>query len=196
MMLPSVVLLCDLRARRVQDCQSWEPPSQLPGFPEPPLSSPGDGRDVIRDSVEEAETEQPQEQGQLRAVQWLCYFYSVIKPRKAQCVIYHKLQLSLTHKVADKVLEGQILEAISQLYLSLGTEWAYKSVLDYTKRSLEIFIDLQRKEEAAHAWLQAGKIYYILRQSELVDLYIQTNARGLDVTMVLPLYLMTSSNHE
>ncbi|XP_077822725.1 SH3 domain and tetratricopeptide repeat-containing protein 1-like [Macaca mulatta] len=63
MMLASVVLLlCDLRARRVQDCQSWEPPSQLPGFPEPPLSTPGDGRDVIRGSVEETETEQPQEQ--------------------------------------------------------------------------------------------------------------------------------------
>ena len=46
---------------------------------------------------------------------------------------------------------------------------AYKSSLDYTKRSLGIFIDLQRKEEA-HAWLQAGKIYYLLRQSELVDL--------------------------
>ncbi|KAL4692533.1 hypothetical protein H8959_016343 [Pygathrix nigripes] len=37
---------------------------------------------------------------------------------------------------------------------------------------LGIFIDLQNKEEA-HAWLQAGKIYYILWQSELVDLYIQ-----------------------
>ncbi|XP_030782461.1 SH3 domain and tetratricopeptide repeat-containing protein 1-like isoform X2 [Rhinopithecus roxellana] len=49
---------------------------------------------------------------------------------------------------------------------------AYRSTLDYTKRSLGIFIDLQKKEEA-HAWLQAGKIYYILRQSELVDLYIQ-----------------------
>lgn len=48
MMLPSVVLLCDVRACRVQDDQSWEPPSQLPGFLEPPLSSPGDGRDVIR----------------------------------------------------------------------------------------------------------------------------------------------------
>ncbi|XP_065387171.2 SH3 domain and tetratricopeptide repeat-containing protein 1-like [Macaca fascicularis] len=50
---------------------------------------------------------------------------------------------------------------------------AYKSSLDYTKRSLGIFIDLQKKEKEAHAWLQAGKIYYILRQSELVDLYIQ-----------------------
>ncbi|XP_077854097.1 uncharacterized protein LOC144329461 isoform X1 [Macaca mulatta] len=57
---------------------------------------------------------------------------------------------------------------------------AYKSALDYTKRSLEIFIDLQRKEAAAHAWLQAGKIYYILRQSELVDLYIQV-AQNVDL---------------
>uniref|UniRef100_A0A5F7ZM50 Uncharacterized protein n=1 Tax=Macaca mulatta TaxID=9544 RepID=A0A5F7ZM50_MACMU len=69
---------------------------------------------------------------------------------------------------------GQLLETTSQLYLSLGTERdsrAYKSALDYTKRSLGIFIDLQKKEKEAHAWLQAGKIYYILRQSELVDLY-------------------------
>ncbi|XP_065397662.1 SH3 domain and tetratricopeptide repeat-containing protein 1-like isoform X2 [Macaca fascicularis] len=89
-------------------------------------------------------------------------------PSEAQCVIYHELQLSLARKVADKVLEGHILKTISQLYLSLGMEQAYKSALDYTKRSLGIFIDLQRKEKEAYAWLQAGKIYYILRQSELV----------------------------
>ncbi|XP_077850317.1 uncharacterized protein LOC144339526 isoform X1 [Macaca mulatta] len=41
-------------------------------------------------------------------------------PSEAQCVIYHELQLSLARKVADKVLEGQPLETISQLYLSLG----------------------------------------------------------------------------
>uniref|UniRef100_A0A2K5MGF8 SH3 domain and tetratricopeptide repeats 1 n=1 Tax=Cercocebus atys TaxID=9531 RepID=A0A2K5MGF8_CERAT len=112
-------------------------------------------------------------ESQLRAVQRLCYFYSAVMPSEAQCVIYHELQLSLARKVADKVLEGQLLETISQLYLSLGTERAYKSALDYTKRSLGIFIDLQKKEKEAHAWLQAGKIYYLLRQSELVDLYIQ-----------------------
>lgn len=50
---------------------------------------------------------------------------------------------------------------------------AYKAALDYTKRSLGIFIDLQEKEKEAHAWLQAGKIYYLLQQDELVDLYIQ-----------------------
>ncbi|XP_026306841.1 SH3 domain and tetratricopeptide repeat-containing protein 1-like [Piliocolobus tephrosceles] len=89
--------------------------------------------------------------GQLRAVQWLCYFYSVVMPSEAQCVIYHELQLSLALKVADKGL--QIHSGLQQ-------------------RSLGIFIDLQKKEEV-RACLQAEKIYYILRQSELVDLYIQ-----------------------
>ncbi|XP_069924095.1 SH3 domain and tetratricopeptide repeat-containing protein 1 isoform X1 [Oryctolagus cuniculus] len=112
-------------------------------------------------------------EGQLRAVQHLCHFYSSVAPREAQCVVYHEFQLALARRAADKVLEGQLLETISRLYLALGTERAYRSALDYTKRSLGIFIDLQKKEKEAHAWLQAGKIYYVLRQSELVDLYIQ-----------------------
>ncbi|XP_049742647.1 SH3 domain and tetratricopeptide repeat-containing protein 1 isoform X2 [Elephas maximus indicus] len=112
-------------------------------------------------------------ESQLRAVQRLCHFYSSVLPNEAQCVIYHEFQLSLACRKADKALEGQLLDTISQLYLSLGTERAYKSALDYTKRSLGIFIDLQEKEKEAHAWLQAGKIYYILQQHELVDLYIQ-----------------------
>ncbi|XP_023109185.2 SH3 domain and tetratricopeptide repeat-containing protein 1 isoform X1 [Felis catus] len=112
-------------------------------------------------------------EGQLRAVQRLCHFYSTVMPSEAQCVVYHEFQLSLARRVADKVLEGQLLETISRLYLSLGTERAYRSALDYTKRSLGIFIDLQKKEKEAHAWLQAGKIYYILQQNELVDVYLQ-----------------------
>uniref|UniRef100_UPI0040387F4B SH3 domain and tetratricopeptide repeat-containing protein 1 isoform X1 n=1 Tax=Callospermophilus lateralis TaxID=76772 RepID=UPI0040387F4B len=112
-------------------------------------------------------------ESQLQAVQQLCHFYSSVMPNEAQSVIYHEFQLTLARRIADKVLEGQLLEAISHLYLSLGTERAYKSALDYTKRSLGIFIDLQKKEKEAYAWLQAGKIYYILRQDELVDLYIQ-----------------------
>ncbi|ELK32951.1 SH3 domain and tetratricopeptide repeat-containing protein 1 [Myotis davidii] len=105
-------------------------------------------------------------ESQLRAVQRLCHFYS-------SCVVYHEFQLTLARRAADKALEGQLLETISRLYLSLGTERAYRSALDYTKRSLGIFIDLQEKEKEAHAWLQAGKIYYLLQQNELVDLYIQ-----------------------
>ncbi|XP_013362224.1 PREDICTED: SH3 domain and tetratricopeptide repeat-containing protein 1 isoform X2 [Chinchilla lanigera] len=112
-------------------------------------------------------------ESQLQAVQRLCHFHSCIAPDEAQCVVYLELQLTLARRAADKALEGQLLEAISRLYLSLGTERAYKSALDYTKRSLGIFIDLQKKEKEAYAWLQAGKIYYILRQNELVDLYIQ-----------------------
>lgn len=63
---------------------------------------------------------------------------------------------------------------------------AYKSALDYTKRSLGIFIDLQQKEKEARAWLQAGKIYYILRQNELVDLYIQVRSVLAGCTGSLP----------
>ncbi|XP_043827624.1 SH3 domain and tetratricopeptide repeat-containing protein 1 [Dromiciops gliroides] len=112
-------------------------------------------------------------ESQLQAIQFLCHFYSSVVPNEAQCVIYNEYQLSLARRMSDKGLEGQLLETISQLYLSLGTERAYKSALEYTKRSLGIFIDLQKKEKEAYAWLQAGKIYYILRQTELVDLYIQ-----------------------
>uniref|UniRef100_G1NJL9 SH3 domain-containing protein n=1 Tax=Meleagris gallopavo TaxID=9103 RepID=G1NJL9_MELGA len=112
-------------------------------------------------------------ESQLQAIKLLCQFYSTVVPNEAQCVIYNEYQLSLARKMSNKVLEGQILETISQLYLSLGTERAYRSALEYTKRSLGIFIDLQKKEREAHAWLRAGKIYYILRQNELVDLYIQ-----------------------
>ncbi|CAH2299735.1 SH3 domain and tetratricopeptide repeat-containing 1 [Pelobates cultripes] len=112
-------------------------------------------------------------ESQLQATQLLCNFYNTVVINEAQCIIYNEYQLSLARKMADKVLEGQVLEKISQLYLSLGTERACKSALEYTKRSLGIFIDLQRKEKEAYAWLWAGKIYYILGQNELVDLYIQ-----------------------
>ncbi|XP_040449192.1 SH3 domain and tetratricopeptide repeat-containing protein 1 isoform X1 [Falco naumanni] len=112
-------------------------------------------------------------ESQLQAIKLLCQFYSTVVPDEAQCVIYNEYQLSLARKMSNKVLEGQILETISQLYLSLGTERAYRSALEYTKRSLGIFIDLQKKEKEAYAWLRAGKIYYFLRQNELVDLYIQ-----------------------
>ncbi|KFV87047.1 SH3 domain and tetratricopeptide repeat-containing protein 1, partial [Struthio camelus australis] len=112
-------------------------------------------------------------ESQLQAIKLLCQFYSTVIPNEAQCVIYNEYQLSLARKMSNKDLEGQILETISQLYLSLGTERAYRSALEYTKRSLGIFIDLQKKEKEAYAWLRAGKIYYILRQNELVDLYIQ-----------------------
>lgn len=50
---------------------------------------------------------------------------------------------------------------------------ANRCALDYTKRSIGICIDMGRKRKEAHGWLQAGKIYHILKQTELVDLYVQ-----------------------
>ncbi|MBN3300659.1 S3TC1 protein, partial [Amia calva] len=110
---------------------------------------------------------------QLQATRQLSHFYNTVYPNQAQCIIYNEYQLSLVRKAGDKNQEGEILETISQLYFSLGTERAYRSALEYTKRSLGIFIDLKKKEKEAYAWLQAGKIYHILQQNELVDLYIQ-----------------------
>lgn len=50
---------------------------------------------------------------------------------------------------------------------------AYRAALDSTKCSLGIFIDLGDRQKEAFAWLQAGKIYQLLGQPELVDVYVQ-----------------------
>uniref|UniRef100_A0A670YA66 SH3 domain and tetratricopeptide repeats 1 n=1 Tax=Pseudonaja textilis TaxID=8673 RepID=A0A670YA66_PSETE len=92
--------------------------------------------------------------GQLQAVQHLCHFHSAVVPDPAQCVFYNEYQLTLAKKMSDKVMEGQALQRGS--FQSLG-----------------IFIDLQAKNKEAQAWLQAGRIYYALRENELVDVYIQ-----------------------
>uniref|UniRef100_A0A3B4DTS4 SH3 domain-containing protein n=1 Tax=Pygocentrus nattereri TaxID=42514 RepID=A0A3B4DTS4_PYGNA len=112
-------------------------------------------------------------ESQLQATRRLCHLYGEVCPDEAQCIIYNEHQLNLLRQTGDITLEGEILEKISQLYLSLGTEKANRTALDYTKRSLGIFIDLGKKRKEAHGWLQAGKIYHILKQSELVELYVQ-----------------------
>ncbi|XP_070945687.1 SH3 domain and tetratricopeptide repeat-containing protein 1-like isoform X2 [Macaca nemestrina] len=94
---------------------------------------------------------------QLRAVHRLCYFYSTVMPSEAQCVIYHELQLSLARKVADKVLEGQLLETISQLYLSLGTKRACRSALDYTKEVWGFSLTFRRKRRRRMPGCKQGR---------------------------------------
>lgn len=54
-----------------------------------------------------------------------------------------------------------------------GAFRAYRAALDCTKSSLALFIDLGWKEKEASGWLQSGKIYHLLGQTELVDLYLQ-----------------------
>ncbi|KAB5579281.1 hypothetical protein PHYPO_G00193310 [Pangasianodon hypophthalmus] len=110
---------------------------------------------------------------QLQATRHLCQLYSEACPDEVQCIIYNEHQLNLLHQTGDRTLEAEILEKISQLYLSLGTKKANRYALDYTKRSIGIYIDMGRKRKEAHGWLQAGKIYHILKQTELVDLYVQ-----------------------
>ncbi|KAG2465895.1 S3TC1 protein, partial [Polypterus senegalus] len=64
-------------------------------------------------------------ESQLQAAQLLCYFYREVCPNEAQCIIYSEYLLLLAQKTGDKVLEGETLETISQLYFGLGTERSF-----------------------------------------------------------------------
>ncbi|XP_028995835.1 SH3 domain and tetratricopeptide repeat-containing protein 1 isoform X2 [Betta splendens] len=110
---------------------------------------------------------------QLAATRKLCELYSLESADQGQCIIYSRHQIQLLRQSGDRAEEADALEAISRLYLTLGTERAYRAALDYTKSSLAIFIDLGRREKEAYGWLKAGSIYQLLGQTELVDLYVQ-----------------------
>ncbi|XP_035459634.2 SH3 domain and tetratricopeptide repeat-containing protein 1 isoform X1 [Scophthalmus maximus] len=115
---------------------------------------------------------------QLTATRNLCNLYRFETPHQAQCIIYSEHQVQLLRRKGDREQEGDALEAINHLYIILGTDRAYRAALDYTKSSLGIFIDLGCREKEAFAWLQAGKIYHLLGQTELVDLYVEV-AQGV-----------------
>lgn len=75
---------------------------------------------------------------------------------------------AVRHHILLKRLQTALLK-----FLVMSSHRSNRAALDYTKQSLGIFIDLGRKRKEAHAWLQSGKIYHILQQTELVDLYVQ-----------------------
>lgn len=77
----------------------------------------------------------------------------------------------------------------------MSSHRANRAALDYTKRSLGIFIDLGRKRKEAHAWLQAGKIYHILQQTELVDLYVQVTTAFIQLSFPCILKNYCDSNY-
>ncbi|XP_019204412.1 SH3 domain and tetratricopeptide repeat-containing protein 1 isoform X4 [Oreochromis niloticus] len=110
---------------------------------------------------------------ELSVTRCLCRLYECKIPNQVQWIIYSQHQVQLLRRTGYREQEGEALEAISQIYLSIGTEQAYRAALDYTKTSLGIFIDLGCKEKEAYGWLQAGKIYQLLGQIELVDIYVQ-----------------------
>lgn len=49
--------------------------------------------------------------------------------------------------------------------------------LDYSKQSLRISIDLGKRQEESETWLQVGRIYYLIHEDELADMYLQVRQR-------------------
>ncbi|MBN3276824.1 S3TC2 protein, partial [Polyodon spathula] len=129
---------------------------------------------------------------QLHAAKSLSCFYEKVLPRFGQCIIYYEHCVALSRQLKDKRLEGELLETLSKLYSSLKTEKSYRKSLDYTKQSLRISIDLGKTYKEAETWLQAGRIYYMIRENELVEMYLQaaikTAQRMNDSYFVMRIY--------
>ncbi|NXJ28807.1 S3TC2 protein, partial [Dicrurus megarhynchus] len=129
---------------------------------------------------------------QLHVTECLCHFYSKVCPDLQACITYHEHWASLARQLQDRELEGNARQALSQLYQALGTPEALRQSLDCTKQSLRIFIDLEEAVKAAEAWLQAGKLYYLLQEDELVEMYfqaaIQTALKWDNFSLAMDLY--------
>ncbi|KAM4892799.1 SH3 domain and tetratricopeptide repeat-containing protein 2 [Sylvia borin] len=129
---------------------------------------------------------------QLHVTECLCHFYSRVCPDLQSCITYHEHWASLARQLQDRELEGNARQALSQLYQALGTPQALRQSLECTKQSLRIFIDLEEAARAAEAWLQAGKLYYLLQEDELVEMYfqaaIQTALKGDNFSLAMELY--------
>uniref|UniRef100_A0A673W1Y2 SH3 domain and tetratricopeptide repeats 2 n=1 Tax=Salmo trutta TaxID=8032 RepID=A0A673W1Y2_SALTR len=90
-----------------------------------------------------------------------------------QSILYYEHCVSVSRDLKDKRLEGEYLEILSSLYLSLNTEKSSRKSLDYSKQSLRISIDLGKRKEESETWLQVGRIYYLIHEDELADMYLQ-----------------------
>ncbi|KAG5270257.1 hypothetical protein AALO_G00190580 [Alosa alosa] len=94
-----------------------------------------------------------------------------------QSIIYYEHCVALARQLRDKRLEGEFLEILGSLYLSINTHRSSLRSLDCTKQSLRICIDLGKRREEAESWLHAGRIYYLLQEDELTDMYLQAAVR-------------------
>lgn len=59
------------------------------------------------------------------------------------------------------------------IYIKILNCRSSRKSLDYTKQSLRISIDLGKREEESETWLQVGRIYYLIQEDELADMYLQ-----------------------
>ncbi|XP_073932793.1 SH3 domain and tetratricopeptide repeat-containing protein 2 isoform X3 [Castor canadensis] len=129
---------------------------------------------------------------QLQVTRSLCHFYSSVSPNPEACITYHEHWLALAQQLRDREMEGRLLESLGQLYRNLNTARSLRQSLTCIKNSLRIFIDLGEKDKAAEAWLGAGRLYYLIQEDELVELYlqaaIQTALRSEEPSLALKLY--------
>uniref|UniRef100_A0A8D0KY07 SH3 domain and tetratricopeptide repeats 2 n=1 Tax=Strix occidentalis caurina TaxID=311401 RepID=A0A8D0KY07_STROC len=125
---------------------------------------------------------------QLHIIESLCHFYSKVSPSLQACITYHEHWVSLAQQLQDRELEGNVRQTLSQLYQAL----ALRQSLDCTKQSLRIFIDLEETVKAAEAWLQAGRLYYLMQEDELVEMYfqaaVQTALKRENFSLAMDLY--------
>lgn len=135
---------------------------------------------------------------QLHVTEALCHFYSQVCPSPQACITYHEHRVSLAQKLQDRELEGNVRQTLSQLYQALGTPEALRQSLDCTKQSLRIFIDLEETGKAAEAWLQAGRLYYLMQEDELVEMYfqaaIETALKAENFSLAMDLYEKAGDN--
>ncbi|NXP11074.1 S3TC2 protein, partial [Thinocorus orbignyianus] len=129
---------------------------------------------------------------QLHITESLCHFYSKVSPNLQACITYHEHWISLAQQLQDREMEGNARQILSQLYQALGTSKALRQSLDCTKQCLRIFIDLEETVKAAEAWLQAGRLYYLMQEDELVEMYfqaaIQTALKRENFSLAMDLY--------
>ncbi|XP_028314981.1 SH3 domain and tetratricopeptide repeat-containing protein 2 isoform X2 [Gouania willdenowi] len=107
-----------------------------------------------------------------------------------QSIVYYEHCVSVARELKDKRLEGEYLEILSSLYLSLNTERSSRKSLDYTKQSLRISIDLGKREEESETWLQVGRIYHLIQEDELAHMYLQAAVKTA-LRMNDPLFTMS-----
>ncbi|NXX97851.1 S3TC2 protein, partial [Centropus bengalensis] len=129
---------------------------------------------------------------QLHVIESLCHFYHKVSPNLQACIAYYEHWVSLAQQLQDRGMEGNVWQSLSQLYQALGTTEASRQSLDCTKQSLRIFIDLEETVKAAEAWMQAGRLYYLLQEDELVEMYfqaaIQTALKSQNLSLAMELY--------
>uniref|UniRef100_G3SY89 SH3 domain and tetratricopeptide repeats 2 n=1 Tax=Loxodonta africana TaxID=9785 RepID=G3SY89_LOXAF len=110
---------------------------------------------------------------QLQVTKSLCHFYSSVSPNPEACITYHEHWLALAQQLRDREMEGRLLESLGQLYRNFNTARSLRRSLTCIKESLRIFIDLGKRDKAAEAWLGAGRLYYLVQEDDVVELYLQ-----------------------